>query len=310
MVNGSLVPQKKKRIRIPTDDKVFYGMILFLITVLFLAVLYPILFIISASFSSADAIYAGRVHIFPVDFSLVGYDLVFSNREVWHSYGNTIFYTVVGTLINVSLIMIAAYPLSRHDLPGRNLFMAFFTFTMFFSGGMIPTFLVVRNLGMMDSFWSLILPGALSVYYMIVARTFIQSSIPKELLEAAQIDGCSDAMYFFRIVLPLSSAILAVTALFMAVSHWNAYFDAMLYLNTRSKVPLQLVLRDILVTSQYAASTADMSSMDPEMLVALQRMADVMKYALIVFSSLPIMLFYPFAQKYFIKGVMIGSIKG
>ena len=300
----------KNSIRRSKEDAVFNGVVMTVVTFLFLLVLFPLLHIVAASFSSANALYAGKVVLLPYDVSLGGYDLVFKNAEFWRSYGNTILYTAVGTLTDVFVIMICAYPLSRRELPGRNIIMGLLVFTMYFSGGMIPSFLVVRDMGLMDSMWALILPGCLSVYQMIVARTFIQSTIPQEMLEAAQIDGCSDARYFVDIVLPLSKAVIAVTCLFRAVVHWNSYFDAMLYINTRAKIPVQLVLRDILIASNYQTSFNDLGMMDPEAAEAIQRTAEIMKYALIVVSSAPIMLFYPFAQKYFIQGVMIGSVKG
>ena len=300
----------KNRIRHSKEDTIFNAIVMTVVTLLFLIVLFPLLHIVAASFSSANALYSGKVFIFPYDISLGGYDLVFKNAEFWRSYGNTILYTVVGTLTDVTVIMLCAYPLSRRELPGRNIIMGLLVFTMYFSGGMIPSFLVVRDMGLMDTMWALILPGCLSVYQMIVARTFIQSTIPREMLEAAQIDGCSDARYFVDIVLPLSKAVIAVTCLFRAVVHWNAYFDAMLYINTRAKIPVQLVLRDIPIASDYQTSFNDLGMMDPEAAEAIQRTAEIMKYSLIVVSSAPIMLFYPFAQKYFIQGVMIGSVKG
>ena len=300
----------KNRIRHSKEDTIFNAIVMTVVTLLFLIVLFPLLHIVAASFSSANALYSGKVFIFPYDISLGGYDLVFKNAEFWRSYGNTILYTVVGTLTDVTVIMLCAYPLSRRELPGRNIIMGLLVFTMYFSGGMIPSFLVVRDMGLMDTMWALILPGCLSVYQMIVARTFIQSTIPREMLEAAQIDGCSDTRYFVDIVLPLSKAVIAVTCLFRAVVHWNAYFDAMLYINTRAKIPVQLVLRDILIASDYQTSFNDLGMMDPEAAEAIQRTAEIMKYSLIVVSSAPIMLFYPFAQKYFIQGVMIGSVKG
>lgn len=298
------------RIKRPKEDKILLVVTICIITLIFFVVLFPLMHILAASFSSSNALYAGKVLIFPADFSLGGYQLVLKHAEFWTGYRNTILYTVVGTFVDVAVIMMCAYPMSRRDLPGRNILMAIFVFTMYFSGGMIPNFLVVRDLKLLDSMWALILPGCLSVYQMIVARTFLQSTIPQEMLEAAQIDGCSDIRYFFSIILPLSKAVIAVTALFRAVVHWNAYFDAMLYINTRAKIPLQLVLRDILVASDYQTSFTDLGAMDPEAAMAIQRTAEIMKYALIVISSAPIMLFYPFAQKYFIKGVMIGSVKG
>ena len=300
----------KNRIRHSKEDTIFNAIVMTVVTLLFLIVLFPLLHIVAASFSSANALYSGKVFIFPDDISLGGYDLVFKNAEFWRSYGNTILYTVVGTLTDVTVIMLCAYPLSRRELPGRNIIMGLLVFTMYFSGGMIPSFLVVRDMGLMDTMWALILPGCLSVYQMIVARTFIQSTIPREMLEAAQIDGCSDARYFVDIVLPLSKAVIAVTCLFRAVVHWNAYFDAMLYINTRAKIPVQLVLRDILIASDYQTSFNDLGMMDPEAAEAIQRTAEIMKYSLIVVSTAPILCLYPFVQKYFVKGVMIGSVKG
>lgn len=276
------------------------------LTLFFLAVLYPCLFVLSASFSSGKAVQAGKVYLLPVDFSLDGYKTVFHTNTVWLGYANSIFYTVVGTFINVVMTMIAAYCLSRPDVPGRNGFMLLFTFTMFFNGGMIPSYMLVQSLGMLNTRWALLVPGALGVFNMIVARTFIQSSIPGELLEAAKIDGCSDIQYFNRIVIPLSKAIIAVLILFYGVGHWNAYFNAMIYLHDKALYPLTLFLRDILMADQIDPSTVQ----DPELQAQIAQSAGVIKYALIVVSMVPVMLIYPFIQKYFVKGVMIGSIKG
>ena len=202
--------------------------------------------------------------------------------------------------------MMCAYPLSRRDLPCRNVFMLIFAFTMYFGGGMIPNYLLMRNLGMLDTLWVMILPGALSVYNMILARTFMQTSIPGELLEAATLDGCSDLRYFLQIVLPLSKAIIAVVAMYSAVAHWNTYFNAMLYLDSMEKMPLQIILREILLANQFDASMM----VDPELQEARADLADVLKYALIMISTVPILLVYPFIQKYFVQGMMIGSVKG
>ena len=218
---------------------------------------------------------------------------------------NTIYYTVLCTLINVAVTLCAAYPMSRRDFPARRKFAFFFTFTMLFSGGMIPTYMVVKELGLLDTTWALVLPGAISVYNLTVTRSFLESSIPHEMLEAAQIDGCSDVQYFFRFVLPLSKAVIAVITLFYAVSHWSAYFNALLYINTREKYPLQLFLREILVNNKIDAAVMDEGIMN-----AKQGLADLLKYSLIVVSTLPIMCIYPFIQKYFVQGVMIGSVKG
>lgn len=310
MVKKTVGISHPKKIHTSWDDKLFYALVVLIVSLLFISVLYPILHIIACSFSSGNAIYAGKVFVWPVDFGLDGYNLVFSNADVWRGYINTIRYTLLGTFINVTMIMITAYPLSRTDLPGRSWIMELFTFTMYFGGSMIPNYLLVRDLGMLDTTWSLVIPGALAVYQMIVARTFLQTNIPIELLQAAQIDGCNDSKFFFKIVLPLSSAIIAVSALFMAVGHWNSYFNAMMYLNTRSKIPLQLVLREILISSQYTVSSSELTGMSPEDVERIQRVTDIMKYALIIISSVPIMCLYPFAQKYFMKGVMVGAIKG
>ncbi len=288
------------------NDKIFYVIITAILTIFFIAVLYPCIFVISASFSSGTAVQSGRVVLFPVDFSLEGYRTVFNTNTVWIGFRNSLFYTAVGTLINIVMTMTAAYCLSRHDLPGRNGIMLLFTFTMFFSGGMIPTYMVVQDLGLLNTRWALLLPGAIGVYNLIVARTFIVNTIPGELLEASQIDGCSDTMYYLKVVLPLSKAIIAVLVLFYGVGHWNAYFNAMIYLHDKSLYPLTLYLREILMASQIDPSTVQ----DPELQARLADMVGVIKYSLIVVSMVPVLLIYPFVQKYFVKGVMIGSVKG
>jgi len=288
------------------NDKIFYIVITAILTLFFIIVLYPCIFVISASFSSGNAVQSGRVVLFPVDFSLEGYNTVLHTATVWVGYRNSIFYTVVGTCINLVMTLTAAYCLSRKDLPGRNGIMLLFTFTMFFSGGMIPSYMVVRQLHMLNTRWALLIPGAIGVYNLIVARTFIVNSIPEELLEASRIDGCSDIMYYLKVVIPLSKAIIAVLVLFYGVGHWNAYFNAMIYLHTKDLYPLTLFLREILMSSQIDPSTVQ----DPEMQARLADMVGVIKYALIMVSLVPIMLIYPFVQKYFVKGVMIGSVKG
>lgn len=288
------------------NDKIFYIVITTILTLFFIAVLYPCIFVISASFSSGTAVQAGKVVLLPVDISLEGYRTVFHTKTVWIGFANSLFYTVVGTLINLILTMTAAYCLSRKDLPGRNIIMLLFTFTMFFSGGLIPSYMVVQQLGMINTRWALLIPNAISVYNLIVARTFIVNSIPSELLEASQIDGCSDIMYYVKVVLPLSKAIIAVLVLFYGVGHWNTYFNAMIYLYDKALYPLTLYLREILMSSQIDPSTVQ----DPELQAKLADMAGVIKYSLIMVSMVPVLLIYPFVQKYFVKGVMIGSVKG
>ncbi|MFV0400785.1 MAG: carbohydrate ABC transporter permease [Oscillospiraceae bacterium] len=288
------------------NDKIFYVVILLILTVFFIVVLYPCIFVLSASFSSGKAVQAGKVLLLPVDFSLEGYRTVFNTSTVWLGFRNSLFYTVLGTCINIVVTVIAAYCLSRPDLPGKNGFMLLFTFTMFFSGGMIPSYILISKLKLINTPWALLLPGAMSVYNMIIARTFMQSSIPTELLEAAKIDGCSDIRYLTSIVLPLSKAIIAVLILFYGVGHWNAYFNAMIYLHDKRLYPLTLFLREILMADQIDPSTVQ----DPELQARLAEAAGVIKYALIVVSMIPILVIYPFIQKYFVKGVMIGSVKG
>jgi multiple sugar transport system permease protein/putative aldouronate transport system permease protein len=287
------------------EDKVFYAFVYVFSFILLLSVLYPMIFIVSASFSSGQAISTGQVKFLPVDPGIEGYRAVFKDRRIPMGYRNTIFYTVVGTLINVAMTLICAYPLARKRLPHRGAITFFFTFTMLFSGGMIPGYLLLRDLHMLNTVWAMWLPGAMSVYSMIVTRTFISSAIPEELLEATQIDGCSDTKYFFLFVLPLSKAVIAVIAMMYAVGHWNAYFNAFLYLTKQELYPLQIFLREILVMNQMQNDIVD-----PETAIAMQGRADLLKYSLIVISSAPILCIYPFFQKYFVKGVMIGSIKG
>lgn len=288
------------------NDKAFYAIVAVVLTIFFILVLYPCIYVISASFSSGTAVQSGKVVLFPVDLSLEGYKTVFHTSTVWTGFRNSLFYTVVGTAINVIMTMTAAYCLSRHDLPGRNFIMLIFTFTMFFSGGMITSYMLVQKLGLLNTVWSLLLPGAIGVYNLIIAKTFIQSSIPGELLEAARMDGCSDLMYFFKVVIPLSKAIIAVLVLFYGVGHWNAYFNAMIYLHNKALYPLTLFLREILMADQIDPSTVT----DPELQAQLAQAAGVIKYALIVVSMVPVLIIYPFIQKYFVKGVMIGSVKG
>ncbi len=252
----------KKRIKLCREDKVYYAVSGFLVVLFLLSVLYPIIYVISASFSSGKALMSGRVVLWPVDFTVDGYKAVFRHKDFLTSFGNSVFYTVVGTFINIVMTLLGAYPLARKDLPGRGYFTFFFSLTMFFGGGLIPNYLLVRNLGMLNTRWALLIPGAVSVYNMLIVRNFIQTSIPVELLESAQLDGCSDLNYLFKIVLPLSKASIAVIALYYTVGHWNSYFNALIYLSNREMIPLQLVLREILVNNEVSA---DMLR-DPELL--------------------------------------------
>lgn len=288
------------------SDKLFYAAVVTILVVFFIMVLYPCIYVISASFSSGTAVQSGKVVLWPVEPSLEGYKTVFNTPNVWVGFRNSLIYTVCGTALNIVLTMSAAYCLSRRDLPGRNGFMLFFTFTMFFNGGIITTYMVVRGLGLLNTPLAIILPVGINVYNLIVARSFIQNTIPHDLLEAATMDGCSDIGYFIKIVLPLSKAIIAVLVLYYGVYHWNSYFNAMIYLHDKSLYPLTLFLREILMADQIDPSTVA----DPEMQARLAEAAGVIKYALIVVSMVPVLILYPFIQKYFVKGVMIGSIKG
>lgn len=288
------------------QDKLFYTVVYVVLTLFFLAVLYPCVFVLSASFSSGTAVQSGKVVLFPVEFSTKGYEMVLKDKDVWLGLRNSIFYTVVGTCINIIMIMTCGYCMSRKDLPGRNLFMMMFTLTMFFNGGMIPTYMLLRNLKMINTIWAMLIPGAMGVYNMIVAKTFIQNSIPHELLEATMIDGGSDIAYYLKVVLPLSKSIIAVQVLFNGVTHWNSYFNAMIYLYNERLYPLTLFLRQILMLENIDPSTFA----DTEQAAAIMQYVGVIKYALIVVTMVPIIMLYPFIQKHFVKGVMIGSVKG
>ena len=271
--------------------------------------LYPLIYVLSASFSDPVSVTTGKVTLLPVQPTLDGYATIFQYGPIWLGYRNTLFYTIVGTLINMAVTLPCAYALSRRDFVGRNVLSIFFAFTMFFSGGLIPTYLVVKQLKMLNTVWALLLPTAMSVWNMIIARTYFQNSIPAGLEEAATIDGCSNLKLFFQIILPLSQPIIAVLILYYAVGHWNEYFNALIYLNDQDIYPLQLILRNILLLDQMF----DMMDSDPEArqeMMRLLQMKESMKFGIIVLSTLPVMVLYPFLQKFFVKGVMIGAIKG
>ena len=287
-------------------DKTFYILIGLFLTIFLILVLYPCLFVIAASFSSGGAVQSGQVYVWPVGFNLNGYDTCFHNPNILIGFRNSALYTLFGTVWNLAMTMICAYPMARSDLPGRNGLMFLFSFTMFFGGGMIPAYILNRSLGLVNTVWVMIIPGSMSVYNMIVARTFIASNIPNELLEAASIDGCSDFRFFTSMVLPLSKAVIAVMVLFYGVGHWNAYFNAMIYLSNKAIFPLQLFLKEILLSANIDPSTVS----DPELAAQLATLTEVIKYAVIVVALVPVLMVYPFVQKYFVKGVMIGAIKG
>ena len=296
---------KSNKIRYSRGDKVFLGFDWIIMIVVFVIILYPLLFVIVASFNPGMTA-SKTLSLIPKHLSLEGYRVVFNYRRIWNGYLNSLYYTFVGTSINIVITICAAYPLSRKDLFGKNVFMGLFVFTMYFSGGMIPIFLQVKKLGLLNSLWAMVLPGALSVYNMIVMRTYFVTQIADDLREASELDGCGNLRFLLSIVLPLSGPILAVIGLFYGVDHWNAYFDAMLYMTDNSKMPLQMVLRDILILN---SDSTMLNSNPEEMLLAAER-ASLMKYSLILVASLPMMMLYPFAQRYFVKGIMIGAVKG
>ncbi|MDO4385057.1 MAG: carbohydrate ABC transporter permease [Clostridia bacterium] len=296
----------RNRVRLSRQDKTYYSVVYTLVTLLTLIVLLPLINVLACSFSAPEAVASGKVLLWPVNFSVSGYERVFNTDEIWIGYANTLYYTIVGTFVNVFVTMICAYPLARRGLPYKSFFSFLFAFTMLFSGGLVPTYLLARNLHLLNTRWALIIPGAMGVYQMIVTRTFLVANIPQELLEMSQIDGCNDFRFFWSFVLPLSKAVIAVTAMQYAVGHWNSWFSAFLYLSDDKKYPLQMMLRRILVMNQIKAS----DYVDEETLVAMEGMADLLKYSLIVVATVPILCAYPFIQKYFVKGIMIGSLKG
>ena len=294
-------------IKEPRGDRIFGAVVFVIVTLLMLIVLYPLIYVLSCSVSSPTAVGAGEVVLLPKGFTLMGYKRVFQEPDILLGYKNTLFYTIIGTAINLFVTVPAGYMLSKKDVPGRNLFMFLFMFTMYFSGGMIPSFLLVKSLHLYDTRAVLVILGAFSTYNCIICRTFF-AALPQELEEAAAIDGCSTVRTFIQIVLPLSQALLGVMVLYFAVGHWNSYFNAMIYVNNEKYKPLQLILRRILILEQ--ASSNMMEGGGDEYAAEQFKLKELIKYSVIVVSSLPVLVLYPFLQKYFAQGVMIGSIKG
>lgn len=289
------------------QDKIFDIINYLVLFFILLIVLYPLYFIIIASFSSPDAVSRGDVWLYPIGFSLEGYEQIFKYKDIWMGYKNSIIYTVLGTSINILILMPAAFAISRKELVGRGLVMGLFTFTMFFGGGLIPTYLLIESLNMYNTVWALVLPGAVGVYNLIVVRAFFSQTIPEELFEAASIDGCSYFRYFRSVVLPVAKPVIAVMVLIHAVGHWNSYFNALIYLSDREKYPLQVILREILIQQQSVSSGG---IIDPAAVERQRQLAELIKYGVIIVSTLPVLIMYPFLQKYFVQGMMIGSVKG
>ena len=299
----------KNRIRESRGDQVFKIINTTIVTILLLIVLYPLINVLSCSFCDPLEVGAGHVILLPKGLNILGYKRVFQDPSIMTGYANSLFYTVVGTVINLLVTVPAGYALSRSDLPGRSAIMGYFMFTMYFSGGMIPSFLLVRNLGLYDTRAVLLILGAFSTYNCIICRTFF-ASIPKELEEAASIDGCAPIRCFIQIILPISQALLGVMVLYFAVGHWNSYFNAMMYTYRDALKPLQVILRRILVEAQMSAQMSENMGGAEDYADEQYQLAALIRYAVIVVSSVPVLILYPFLQKYFDQGVMIGSVKG
>ena len=294
---------RQMSIRSTRSDRIFDAVDTILLAAVLLIIAYPLYFVIIASFSDPSLVSAGKVTWRPEGFTLAGYKRILSFSQIWLGYRNTIFYVILGTVISLVLTVTLAYPLSRKDFKLRTPLMMMVTFTMFFSGGMIPTYLCISKMHMLNTVWAVVLPGAIAASHVIIVRTFFQS-IPRELTEAAAIDGCTNFKAFINIVLPLSKAVTAVIALYVASGLWNTYFGPMIYLTDRKLYPLQLFLRQILLQNDMQGADISAASVQEE-----QYIAQLIRYGVIIVSTVPMMLLYPFIQKYFVKGVMIGSIK-
>lgn len=303
---SAAVKERPKHIKESLGDRIFMVIVYIFLSLALVIVLYPLIYVVSASFSSSAAIRSGEVWLYPVDITLQGYKAVFDNYQIMTGFLNSFIYTIAGTAVNLAMTMLCAYPLSRKEFYGRGLITGIFVFTMYFGGGLVPSYMLINNLGMLNTRWAMIIPTAMSVWNVIIARTYLSSTIPDALFEAAELDGCTEFQFFLKVVIPLSAPIIAVLALYYGVGNWNSYFNAMIYLKDSSLFPLQVVLRNILILGDI-----DMTKVqDVDALVQKQGLADLLKYAVIVVASVPVMCIYPFVQKYFVKGVMIGSIKG
>ena len=301
---------KRNGIKSSWDDRIFDLICSIFLVSFVVIVFYPIYFVLIASFTEPSIVNNGSVLLFPKSLFLKGYEMVIKEKDIWISYGNTIIYTVGGTILGVFVVISAGYALSRPQLIGRSILMKLLVFTMYFSGGLIPHYLVIRSLGLVNTRALMIILGSVSVYNIIVVRSFMTGNIPEELFEAGELDGCGYGKFFFKVVVPLSKAVIAVMVLYIAVGYWNAYFNAMVYLTDPNKYPLQLRLREILLVASSLAGDPDLMASDPEYYNELRMTSMVMKYSVIVVATVPILCVYPFVQKYFVKGVMIGSVKG
>lgn len=311
-INAPFSKKKNKLIKESVPDRIFLITIYLMLFFALGVTLYPLIYIISASISNPSAVNSGAMWLYPVEVTWEGYRIIFANADIWRGYYNTIVYTAIGTLVNLIFTLPGAYALSRDDFQLKGFVTKMMVITMFVSGGLIPTYILITDLGLTNSMWALILPGAASVYNIVVCRVFFQSTVPDELTEAAVMDGASDFMIFFRIILPLSKPIIAVMALFYGVGHWNNFFSALLYIDDRSKYPLQMILREILVQQDMSSNPGigSMTTDQAQFLYSQQQLSAILRYGIMIVATLPVILVYPFLQKYFVKGVMIGSIKG
>jgi putative aldouronate transport system permease protein len=286
-------------------DRIFDSINWAIMVLVCIGIAYPLWFVLVASFTDPNIVNQGRILIYPVQPFFGGYERIFRYPPLWKGYLNTIIYTVTGSIFSIAVTLPAAYALSRRDMKGRRIVMFLFTFAMFFSGGIIPLYLIIQKIRIYNTIWAMVFPSAISVYNLIVCRSFFETSIPQELLEASRLDGCTDFGFFFRIVLPLSSTIIAVMVLFYATGIWNSFMNALMFMADQAKMPLQVIMRNLILINQANMITTDASEM-----IMRQKLAEQLKYAVIVVSALPLLLAYPFLQKYFVRGVMIGSIKG
>ncbi|WP_214628085.1 carbohydrate ABC transporter permease [Paenibacillus agaridevorans] len=287
------------------SDRMFDVFNVALFIFIILLVMYPLYFILIASVSDPSATNSGRVWLWPVDFNWKGYEIIFAERVIWLGYKNSLIYAALGAAISTVITISGGYALSRKDLVGRVHLMMFILFTSFFQGGLIPSYILVKSLGMLDTIWAMVIPGAVSAFLLIIARTFFQQSIPDELLEASMVDGCNNTRFFFQIAVPLALPIIAVVVLFNAVGQWNTYFKAMIYISNEDLQPLQIILRRILVRNQNSEMLGNITSAQ-----GMAEYAELIKYGVIIVASVPMLVLYPFLQRYFVKGMMIGSVKG
>ena len=299
---------KTEKIKKSYSDRVFDIVNIIIMLALLVIFLWPLWFVVIASFSNPNEVWNGNVILLPKGFTLSAYEAVSPYKMIWTGYKNTIIYTVVGTFINLVMTICAAYPLSRKDFVPRNFLMFIFMLTMYFSGGLIPTYLVVSKMHLLNTPWAMMIPGAVSIYNVIITRTYFVNSIPSSLQEAAELDGANTFQFLMKIVLPLSKPIIAVIALYYAVGHWNDFFTALIYLNDKELMPLQSFLRDLLMSNKMSLN--NMQGLDAAQAEAKMQLSQTLKYSAIIVSTVPVLCIYPFIQKYFVKGVMIGSVKG